>query len=35
MDDFLSESIMEKSDVVFEVNKWQKEIFGKYHIRMC
>ena len=35
MDDFLSESITKKSDVVFEVNKWQKEFLGKYHIKIC
>lgn len=35
MDDFLSEIIKKKSDVTSEVNEWQKEFFGKYHIKTC
>jgi len=35
MDDFLSESITKKPNVMFEVKEWQKEILSKYHIKMC
>lgn len=35
MDDFLSESIKEKSEIIAEVSEWQEEFLSKFHIKTC